>query len=99
MELVSRLFLSDNRFSQTLLLKHFARPFFYLAFKNLFKVFGKHFVLLRYSNGVLANFIGLETWAPTRYVVSVNCALYSSVLSGIRSYFKLILIIHEMSLK
>ena len=28
MELVSRLFLSDNRFSQTLLLKHFARPFF-----------------------------------------------------------------------
>ena len=28
MELVSRIFLSDNRFSQTLLLKHFARPFF-----------------------------------------------------------------------
>ena len=76
MELVSRLFLSDNRFSQTLLLKHFARPFFYLALKNLFKVFGKHFVLLRYSNGVLANFIGLETWAPTRYVRELRTLLF-----------------------
>ena len=35
--------------------------FFTLTLANLFKVFAKHFVFLRYSNGVLANFIGPET--------------------------------------
>lgn len=92
MGLASRPFLSGNTFIHKRFCKSSSRGLFStLALANLFKVFAKHFVFRRYSNGVPANFIGLETWARTLYVVSVNSTLYSSVLSGLRSYFKLIL--------
>lgn len=92
MGLASRPFLSGNTFIHKRFCQSSSRGLFStLALANLFKVFAKHFVFRRYSNGVPANFIGFETWARTLYVVSVNSTLYSSVLSGLRSYFKLIL--------